>query len=184
MITYTMNDAENFTPAMLGSEIIAGYLGGEYAAGQPWTDANWAACAGKKKVGIWVPQPAASQDQARNTDLFHILDKALHFRWPAGQPVIIDLETSKADSSYVDELASCLLYFDIGLVAYGSLSTIVDAVPAHIWKWSASWPQTGPGTPHLDAGMYATQWTSDALAGVPYDQSVVTQELYDRIAWV
>lgn len=178
MAVYTMNDAENFSVSMLDADIMAGYLGGPNAAGKPWTDPNWLACGSKPKLPIWVPAPAATWQEARSVDCWQILSAALHYRWPSGTVVAFDLETSKADYSYIAEMAACLEFFNgFGTLAYGSLSTITDAVPGGIWKWSASWD----ATPHLDMGfaIHATQWTN----GPVFDRNLVDQVLYDRILW-
>lgn len=170
----TMNDAATFTPAMLGASAVAGYFGGPNAF-RAWTDEEWRATGTTPKLPIWVPAPAATAEQARNDDLFKILSLCLHYDVPRGQAIAFDLETSKADLAYMQEMGNSLRYFGFGCVGYGSLSTITGAVPPYLWKWDADWT----GSPHLTPGMVATQWTS----GQAFDQSVISQDLFNILVW-
>lgn len=175
MADYTMNDAAFFNTDMLGAQVIAGYIGGSNAD-NTWSDANWSSVGTKPKLPIWVPAPAATAADARS-EVLAILSIILHHRMPPGQVIAFDLETSGDDYSYIQEMAGCLVFFNnYGTLAYGSRSTIQNAVPGSIWKWDADWDNGGA---HLTPGMEATQWTN----GTTFDQSLISQALYDRLLW-
>lgn len=166
---FTMNDAAHFSPAMLNCDVVAGYLGGNFA-NHVWTDDEWNGCAGRHILPIWVPSPAETAPNAR-TEVLQILDRCIHLGIESGQTIAFDLETSTADVAYMQEMAACLRTVGYGTLVYGSLSTIANQAPAYIWRWSADWT----GVPHLIGA--ATQWINEQ-PGKPYDQSVISADLY------
>jgi hypothetical protein len=171
----TMTDAATFTPAMLeGAAAVAGYFGGPNAY-RAWTDNEWKATGTTPKLPIWVPKPSATASDARNTDIWQILSQCLHYQVPRGTAIAFDLETSQADVSYMEEMNACLQYFGFGIIGYGSLSTINNAVPSYIWKWDADWT----GVAHLTPGMAATQWTN----GQQFDTSEISPQLAAILTW-
>ena len=174
MTTYKMTDGAYFSPAMLdGAQAVACYLGGANAF-RTWTFAELTAAAHLPRLPIWVPPAAASATQA-TTDLYAILGAMLHYGIPRGQTIAFDLEMSKADVTYMTQIAHDLHFFGYGAIGYGSLSTITAAVPSYLWKWDADWT----GQPHLTEGMQATQWTD----GARFDTSEISEELYATLLW-
>lgn len=177
-VTYKMSDAAFFNAEMLdGFDVCAVYIGGE-SAYHVWTDAEVAATGDKPKLPIYVPAPNSTAAEARYTDIYRIVDKIIHYDIPAGQVFAFDLETSKADFSYMQEMAQCLQNLGFGTLVYASKSVIGGAAPAYLWKWDADWTET----PHLNSGSMATQWTNE-VAGKPFDQSEISADLMERIHW-
>ena len=175
MTTYLMRDAATFDSTMLdGAEAIAGYIGGPNAY-RTWQDSEWEAVGHLPKLPIWVPKLQASQAEARDQDLAALLNIIQHYDMPRGQVIAFDLETSKADDAYMQEIAAYLEFWGYGTIAYGSLSTINGAYPSYLLKWDADWT----GTAHLTDGFQATQWQDARL----WDNSEISQELYDRLLW-
>lgn len=173
MTTYTMSDAAYFSQGMLGSDAVAGYFGGPLAV-RAWTLREWQEAGRKPKLPIWVPRSQATGANA-DADVLDILGCLLDYVVPRGQTVAFDLETSQADVSYMTRMAACLQFFGYGTLVYGSLSAIPGDAPGYLWRWDADWT----GEAHLTPGMQATQWTS----GTSYDQSEISEALYETLLW-
>lgn len=177
MTTFTMTDAATFNPAMLTAQAVAGYFGGPNAF-RAWTDNEWQATGDKPKLPIWVPGPTATATDARNNEIYQIVNKLIHYNIPRGQAIAFDLETSQADAAYMREMIACLHYLGMGIIAYGSRSTI-QASAGGAWIWDADWT----GVPHISPGSAGTQWTSDTLSGEPYDTSEINEGFFGFLKW-
>jgi hypothetical protein len=170
----TMTDAAYFTSGMLaGAQAVAGYIGGP-DADHVWADSDWKATGSHPKLPIWVPAASATATEAR-AEVLDVLNSCLHYHIPRGQAIAFDLETSKADASYMQMMSSSLAFFGYGTVIYGSASTIGADSLGYLWKWDADWT----GSMHLTAGCVATQWEN----GAQWDTSEVSEELFGALLW-
>lgn len=164
MTTVRMADAAYLpasSSALRGAVILAGYLAAPGAA-HPWSADDWHRGRTMPNVGWLVPIYVYATGQrdaagaARST-----VDQARALGAPAGSVVVLDVESNGAQaahqSGFPQTWAEVVIGEEFAPWIYTSDSTAW--VAGSIAKWVAHWT----GTPHLEPGSIATQWTAPTV---------------------
>lgn len=168
MTTQQMYDAA-YPPAHPPAyPVVAGYLGGDTP--HVWTLAEWSHQPARFRLPIWVRSNPGQVDP--HTDAVHALAAAHLLGVPHGSTIALDFETA-IDAAYVKTFDQVLGDAGYKVMLYGSASSVRHNPQPSGGYWVANWT----GTPHLETGAVATQWTN----GSGYDSSLIvsTVPLWD-----
>lgn len=161
--------ADQSAPTVPGppTPVQAFYIGGDTP--HVWTDAEIAAIKARFGLPIWVNTNPAADAGAHAADIV----KWLHaHHYPRGVAVALDTESGIMPEyvGHVDQVVTAAGY---ELIEYESKGPVSHNPKTSGGRWVADWT----GIPHMYQGSVATQYADSAMAGVPWDESVIDESV-------
>jgi Putative peptidoglycan binding domain len=163
MTTYEMGDSSVpvVPPARL--PVYAFYLGGDTP--HVWTPAEVAAISARWALPIWVNTSPAADGAQIGADF---LTRCRQLGMPMGSTLALDIENVD-QPAVIEGCDQIVRGAGHHLMTYESKGALASMDGFNGYRWVADWT----GTPHLFPGSVATQYASAAMAGTPWDCSLI-----------
>lgn len=150
---------------------VAGYIGGNTP--HVWTLEEWRSQPSPYRMPIFTASDREDSNTAAMIDAATISSQLVALGVPPGKTVTVDIET-RVYVNYLDELNERITNWL--LMAYGSLSTLVQNIKPRGGWWGAHW------TDNINTAIQAVesheflalQWADDVMLNKPYDLSVIS----------